>query len=214
MAKAHLHETSRRTNLQCGIGVVVASANTRTAHKGANNNKPMFTAGEAARALLELAREHFPDSALATCDVWASIYQSVRDTKAANVIAELQNRGLRTDNNPIKDALQPYVASMEEFLKKLKEMVDIKEALAKGNIYRKKVGQALPPISLTKALVVHMTWGKGAEHRLFMFMCLYPEKFVSLPADGGFIANKYNKAPKIRAWVCGHETDQCHRSYS
>ena len=124
--KAHLHESSRRTNLQCGIDVIVASANTRTAHKGTNNSKPMFTAGEAAQALLELAKEHFPDSALATCDVWASVLLSARDTKAANVIAELQNRGFRTDNNPVKDALQPYVASMEEFLKKPKEMVGIR----------------------------------------------------------------------------------------
>ena len=106
--KAHLHESSRRTNLQCGIDVIVASATSHTAHKG-GGARPMCTAAEAAQTLLELAREHFPDSALATCDVWARTYQSIRDTKAANVIAELQNRGLRTTKNSVKDVLQPYV---------------------------------------------------------------------------------------------------------
>ena len=188
--KAHLHEASRRTNMQCGVDVIVASASVRTAHKGVNNNKPMFTANEAAQALMTLAKEHFPDSALAKCDVWAQPCMHIRHQQVAKVIVELRNRGTAT-TDPIKDALLPYVDPMEEFLKKPKPLNEIKDALGKGNIYRK----IKLPTSLTKALALRVPWTNDAEHRLLTFFCLYPDRFVPVPTQNSFIAKKYNKVP-------------------
>ena len=60
----HLHEVSRRRCGECGLDVIVASAQKR---QGINHRRqPMMTAERAAQALLTLAREIDPEGALAT----------------------------------------------------------------------------------------------------------------------------------------------------
>ena len=76
---------------------------------------------------------------------------------------------------------------MEDFLQKPKSLEEIKEALAKGNIYRKATAL---PMTLNKALALHVTWTKDSEHRLLTFLCRFPDHFVPLPSDTGFIAKK------------------------
>ena len=164
--KTHLHESSRRANNQCGIDVIAASSHIRTGY--CHSNKPRFTAEEAAQRLVTLAKEHFPESALALCEEWGSRDTCIRDTRVAKVVVELQSR-------PSLDELLPYVPKMEDFLQKPKSLEEIKEALAKGNIYRK--APALP-MTLTKALTRYVTWTKDSEHRLLTFLCRFPDHFV------------------------------------
>ena len=184
--KSKLNETSRRTNNQCGIDVIVASAQSRTTRRA--DGKPMLTAGKAAQQLMSLAKQHFPDSALAKCDAWHEPATNLRDTKAANVLAELRNRDYGIDE------LEPYISKMQEFLKKSKTLDQIKESLGKGNIYRKTKQETLPPISLSKAMATHITWTTDHEHRLLIFLCAFPEHFAPLPNDS-FIAKAQSKVP-------------------
>ena len=148
----------------------------------------MLTAGEAAQQLMSLAKQHFPDSALAKCDAWHEPVTNLRDTKAANVLAELRNRDYDIDE------LEPYISKMQEFLKKSKTLDQIKESLGKGNIYRKTKQETLPPISLSKAMAKHITWTTDHEHRLLIFLCAFPDHFMPLPNDS-FIAKSQSKAP-------------------
>ena len=184
--KSKLNETSRRTNNQCGIDVIVASAQSRTTWR--TDGKPMLTAGEAAQQLMSLAKQHFPDSALAKCDVWNQPTTSIRDTKAANVLAELRNRDYDIGE------LKPYIPKMEEFLTTSKTLDQIKESLGKGNIDRKSKQETLPPISLSKAMAKHITRATDQEHRLLIFLCAFPDHFMPLPNDS-LIAKSQSKAP-------------------
>ena len=59
-----LHEVSRRRSGECGLDVIVASAQKRQGHY--KKRQPMLTAEEAAQALVKLAREVDPEGALAT----------------------------------------------------------------------------------------------------------------------------------------------------
>ena len=186
MAKSKLNETSRRTNNQCGIDVIVASAQSRTTRR--TDGKQILTAGEAAQQLMSLAKQHFPDSALAKCDVWNQPTTSIRDTKAANVLAELRNRDYDIDE------LKPYTPKMEGFPKKSKAFDQIKGSLGKGNIYRKSKQEVLPSISLSKAMAKHITWTTDQEHRLLIFLCAFPEHVTPLPNDS-VIAKTQSKMP-------------------
>ena len=85
---------SRRTNHQCGIDVIIVSARVRTSTK---TGKQLLTAGEAAQQLMVLAKQHFPDSALAKCDIWNQPATSISGPKAANVLSELCNRDYDLD---------------------------------------------------------------------------------------------------------------------
>ena len=78
--------------------------------------------------------------------MWNQPTTSIRDTKAANVVAELRHRDYDIDE------LKPYIPKMDEFLKKSKKVDQIRESLGKGNIYRKSKQETLPPVSLTKAM--------------------------------------------------------------
>ena len=106
--KERIHESSRRRNDTCGIDVIVASSTVRTAH---NNDKgrPRFTSEEAAQRLMLLAKEHFPDSALAQCDAWAQPASTIRETRAANVTAELNSRNITLVE------LRPYIPKWKNF---------------------------------------------------------------------------------------------------
>ena len=169
--KTHLHDSSRRSNNRCGIDMIVASSSVRTAHHGCVP-KPRFTAGAATRRLMASAKDHFPDSALATCEEWAQPHNSIRNTLAAKVMAELKNR-------PALEELRPYIPTMEAFLNKPKTLAQIKEALSKGNIYRTCGKEALPKLSLTKALNLYVTWTSDQDHRLLTFLCRFPKHFVA-----------------------------------
>merc|ERR1711894_254891 len=54
--KMHLHETSRQHSEHCGIDVIVAGSG--------------LNAEQAAQALVELAKKHYPDSPLAQISDW------------------------------------------------------------------------------------------------------------------------------------------------
>ena len=60
-----LHEVSRRRSGECGVDVIVASAQRRAKEEGRWARKPMMTAEKAAQALVQLAKQLYPDEALA-----------------------------------------------------------------------------------------------------------------------------------------------------
>ena len=182
--KDKLHESSRRRNNKCGIDVIVASSSIRTAYH-MDNGRPRFTAEEAAQRLMIMAKEHFPDSALAKCDAWSDTRTDIRQTRAAEVYMELRNRGAKLDQ------LSPYVAKMEAFLSKPKTLDEIIQALLKGNIYRKsKADTTLPKVSLSKALQEHVTWTNDLQHRVLTFLCSFPDHFV--PVNDKFVVKGHH----------------------
>ena len=86
---------------------------------------------------------------------------------------------------------------MEAFLNKPNTLAQIKEALSKGNIYRKSGKEVLPKLSLTKALNIHVTWTSDPDHRRLTFLCRFPKHFVALSTNDAFIAKVHNKLPTL-----------------
>ena len=121
--KARLHETSRRRSNECGIDVVVAAATTRET-TGGNNVRNKFTADEAAQELVALAKEMFPDSALAKYDEWAAPVVHHCDTRILRVRTELKNRGLDGQSD-LKEQFRPYVAKLRWYPTKPKSFDEI-----------------------------------------------------------------------------------------
>ena len=75
MWKLHrLHEISRRRSGECGLDVIVASAQRRQGQY--NKRQPMMTAEAAAQALVKLACELDPGGALATSAVFEGVPQT------------------------------------------------------------------------------------------------------------------------------------------
>ena len=182
---SHLHETSRRRNHECGIDVIVAAA-TRRSTKGGSQIRNKITADEAAQELVSLAKEHFPDSSLANYEQWEAPLTQTHDTLIHRIKLDLKNRNLVGDT-PLKDQLRVYLTKMRKFLAKPKTFAEIVEGINKGNIYRKNADGPAPSVSLIKVLNMHMTWTHDKLHRLLLFLCMFPEEFVALPSDAGFV---------------------------
>ena len=81
-----------------------------------------------------LAKEHFPDSALAQHDKWTKPVIRNPDCRVYRIVQEVQNRGLAT-NEQLRDVLRPYVANMSEFLDKTKTLEEIAAAINKQKTF-------------------------------------------------------------------------------
>ena len=126
----------------------------------------MFTADEVAQELVMLAKEQFPDSALAQHDQWTKPVFKNPDCRVYRIVQEVQNRGLAT-NEQLRDTLRPYVANMSKFLNKAKTLEEIATAFNKNNIYRqRKTDPSLPKETLLKCLKMHLFWTTNSEQRL------------------------------------------------
>ena len=142
--KCHLHETSRRRNGECGIDVVVAGSSYR--HQAANGSRTtqnMLTAERAALTLVNLAKEHFPDSALAQACTFTDLQNEVTPREAIEVDMILQTRGLvdTAAGTELRGALELYLPKMVAFLQKPHTFAQISESFQKGNIYRQNAKQ-------------------------------------------------------------------------
>ena len=120
--KAHLHPTSRRRNGECGIDVIVASQMRRVgdnthAQTRPQRVEPVLDAQQVATQLVQLAVEHFPDSALAQNAQWDPVDDISSQNELTVVTAELRSHGLLKDG-AFNIELQPYVALMVRWLGK------------------------------------------------------------------------------------------------
>lgn len=200
--KCHLHENSRRRNGECGLDVIVASASWRHQHADkSRTTKALFTADQAAAELVALAKEHFPDSALAQ----ACNFDEPQDdacAAAVEVDTALRSRGLvktpaATD---LQKLLEPYLPKMLDHLQTPRTFDEIAEAHRKGNIYRqtpkqKKTEPPLPAESLFKALARHISWSMDPQQRLLTFLRLF--KFKIMLKHGRFVAKDTKKRVEL-----------------
>ena len=103
----------------------------------------MFTAEQAAAKLVKLAKEHFPDSALAqACNFDED--PDTSKTQATNVVdGVLHRRGLLKTPAALElqRELEPYLPKMLVFLQTPRLLDEITEAFRKGNIYRQTAKQ-------------------------------------------------------------------------
>ena len=143
----HLHEVSRRRSGECGLDVIVASAQKR---QGINHRRqPMMTAEKA--ALLTLAREIDPEGALATHAKFEEVPQTA---EIAGVGEDLRLRA------PDLTSLQKFKDGMRAFLSKRPRTVqEIQKAMEKQHIWRG--GHALDE-SFAAALRAAFPWCKTA----------------------------------------------------
>ena len=139
-----------------------------------------------------LAKEHVPDSALAQHDQWTKPVFKNPGCRVYRIVQEVQNRGLAT-NEQLRETLRPYVANMSKCLGKAKTLEEIVAAINKNNIYRqRKSDPSLPKETLLKCLKTHMTWATSSEQPLITILCTFPDEFVPLPWDGGFVSRRFN----------------------
>ena len=132
--KCHLHERSRRRNGECGIDVVVASSSWRHRHAdGSRTTKSMFNAEQAACELVALAKEHFPDSALAQACNFDEDPDTSRTQEIHTADRDLRARALvKTPAGlELQRALESYLPKMLMFLQKPRHLDEIVEALHK-----------------------------------------------------------------------------------
>ena len=200
--KCHLHETSRRRNGECGIDVVVASSSWR--HQAANGSratKNMLTAEQAALTLVNLAKEHFPDSALAQACTFTDLQDESTTRDAIDVDTILQTRGLveTTAGAELRGALELHLPKMMVFLQMPHTFAEIAESLQNGNIYRQSAKQKreeppLPKESLFKALARHISWGMDPRHRLLTFRRLF-KTHIHVIGDS-YVAKDSKKHPR------------------
>ena len=153
---AQLHESSRRRSGECGIDVIVASANKRYN----NTRKPMLTAKSAAEALIELAIELDPDGALAK----TAFTEVVSTEEVAGIDNALK------DYKPDKSKLTPFVDGMRAFLNKPCTIDGLMLAIERRHIWRRKYNL---PIKFVEAVREVFTWTKTPRIRLVLFLRLF-----------------------------------------
>ena len=152
-----LHEISRRRSGECGLDVIVASAQRR--HGQCHKRQPMMTAEAAAHALVQLARKLDPEGELATA---AATFQDVSPT--AEVLGVDEDLRLRA---PDLSCLKKFEDGMRDFLSKPRTIKDIQAALK--NIWRGK-NHAVEDESFAAALRTAFTWSKTPRVRLLLFL--------------------------------------------
>jgi hypothetical protein len=87
-----LHEVSRRRSGECGVDVIVASAQRMSANSsGVWRRKPLMTADAAAQALVKIAKEIDPDGALARAS-----FKDVPQTAEITAVDESSGSASRT----------------------------------------------------------------------------------------------------------------------
>ena len=165
----------------------------------------MFTAEQAAVELVPLAREHFPDSALARSENFSKPY----DDTFSLVDSELGSRGLVNSlaSDKLEVTFELYLPKLLAFPQKPSDLDGIYAALCKGNIYRqtakqKKTEPSLSETSLSKALAQHLTWTVDPRHRLLIFLRLFKQQVIAGPS--GFVA----KDSTQRVYLQDPATDQ------
>ena len=149
-----LHEASRRRNGECGLDVIVCGKHLT------------LTADMAAEKLVKLAKEHCPDSDLAN-STWTA--------PAVNVKLEIKNR--KVDAGP----LRKFVPRLKDYCKNGRTMKELKLALQKQKVFRKRAREELP--SFLQTLMGVVTWSADLEHRLLVFCALFPTDFI-VDGDG------------------------------
>ena len=203
-AKCHLHEASRRRNGECGIDVIVASGSWRQKHSdGCRTTRTMFTAEQAACELVKLAKEHFPDSALALACSFEGLENEAADQAAMEVDKMLFARGLvkTTAGTNLQRELEAYLPKMLQFLQKGRNFEEIWDAMQKGNIFRqtpkqKKAEMPLPAESCAKALARLVPWSRDPKQRLLLFLRLFKFKIV-LQQQGCYVAKDSQKRVQL-----------------
>ena len=156
--KCHLHEGSRRRNGQCGLDVIVASSSWRHQHTdGSRTSKAMFNADQAVAALVGLAKEHFPTSALAQACKFEKPQEDAY-APAIDVDTALRSRGLAKTpaGTEMQKVFEPYLPKMLDYLQTPRTFDEVTEAHRKGNIYRqtakqKRTEPPLPAESVSKS---------------------------------------------------------------
>jgi hypothetical protein len=184
--KARLHPASRRRNGECGIDVIVASQLRRCGDNTKKRNQrlePVLDAQQVACQLVQLAREHFPQSALANHTQWDNVEDGASQDEMWVVSAELRSHGLLKSCD-FKSELGPYVPMMMRFLGRKVKLVDvIMRAWTKGNIYRTPFEQ-LPRVSLHAFLRDRLCFLTSDRQRLLAFLRVRSE-FVAVPTESG-----------------------------
>ena len=151
-----IHEVSRRRSGECGVDVIVASAQRKTHGDGWKGHEPMMTAEKAAQALVQLAREMFPDEALAK----ATFTEVAQTAEIHGIDEDLRMR------QPDFSALIVYREGMAAFLRKDRTIEEIQTALTK-NIWR---GAHKTEQTFAKAVAAAMPWCKTPRTRLLYFL--------------------------------------------
>ena len=149
-----LHEVSRRRHGECGLDVIVASAQQRQGqHK---KRQPMMTAERAAQTLVELARELDPDGELATHAVFEDFPQT------AEIVGVNEDLRLRAPNT---SSLDKFKAGMQAFLAKPRSVQEIQKAAEKQHIWRR--GHAVDE-NFVSTLKQAFPWCKTPRTRLLL----------------------------------------------
>ena len=58
-----------------------------------------------------------------------------------------------------------------------------------------------------KCLKMHMTWATSSEQRLITFLCTFPDEFVPLPHDGGFVSRRFNNRKVVDGFFATQATN-------
>ena len=155
----HLHEVSRRRSGECGLDVIVASAQQmgRQGDSQSWKRKPIMTAQQAADALIKLARKVDPEGALAQ-----TTFQDVPQT--AEVLGVDEDLRMR---KPDVSTLSKYYDGMRAFLSKPRTVEEIQKAVEKQHIWRgpHKVEQRF-----AEAVRSVFLWTKTPRTRLLLFL--------------------------------------------
>ena len=64
----------------------------------------------------------------------------------------------------------------------------------------------MPKVTLLKCLKTHMTWTTSSEQRLLTFLCMFPDEFVPLPRDSGFVSRRFNNRGAVTDYLATRTT--------
>ena len=129
-----------------------------------------MNADKATEILVTLAKKYFPTSDLAN-NTWTA--------PGVNVNLEIKNR------NVDAEGLRQFVPRLKDYCKNRRSINELKIALQKQKVFRKRAREEELP-SFLQTLMSVVTWSTDLEHRLLIFFALFPTDFT-VDGDGGYL---------------------------